>query len=143
MDFWWYLGGIFTKQLTIGHWLINSYFRLFYLYQDSVQKYIKEESLFACLSCIHYVFSGIVISIMIGEVYLNSNESHTSFFGYSSCSKVPWGEEAWSYDMQMVTGISIICITFGLNIALFIRKRQLYPSGLLGTQEILKSYFQT
>ena len=62
---------------------------------------------------------------MIGEVYLNSNESHTSFFGYSSCSKVPWGEEAWSYDMQMVTGISIICITFGLNIALFVRKRQL------------------
>ena len=99
--------------------------RLFYLYQDSVQKYIKEESLFACLSCINYVFSGIVTSMMIGEVYINFNESHTLFFWYSSCSQIPWGAEAWSYDMQMVAGISIIFITFGLNIALFVRKRQL------------------
>ena len=123
----WIFGGTWKvlykiSKSTIWQWHFS---RLFYLYQDSVEKYIEEESLFACLSCIHYVFSGIAISIMIGEVYLNSNESHTSFFGYSSCSKVPWGEEAWSYDMQMVTGILIICITFGLNIALFVRKRQL------------------
>ena len=63
--------------------------------------------------------------MMIGEGYFNFNESHTSFFWYSFCSKTPWGAEAWSYEMQMVTGISIIFITFGLNIALFERKRQL------------------
>ena len=63
--------------------------------------------------------------MMIGEGYFNFNESHTSFFWYSFCSKTPWGAEAWSYEMQMVTGISVIFITFGLNIALFERKRQL------------------
>ena len=121
------LGRYFTKYQNLQYDIrsVIHFSRLFYLYQDSVQKYIKEESLFACLSCIHIVFSGLVISIMIGEVYLNSNESHTSFFWYSSCSKVPWGAEAWSYGMQMVIGISITFITFGLNIALFVRKRQL------------------
>ena len=119
------LGRYLNQNLQYDTGSVINFSRLFYLYQDSVQKYIKEESLFACLSCIHSVFSGLVISIMIGEVYLNSNESHTPFFWYSSCSKVPWGAEAWSYDVQMVIGISIIFITFGLNIALFARKRQL------------------
>ena len=90
-----------------------------------MQNYLEERSLYACLSCIHSVFSGIVTSVMIGEVYLNFNKSHTLFFWYSFCSKTPWKAEALSYDLQMVTGISIIFFTFGLNIALFERKRQL------------------
>ena len=65
--------------------------------------------------------------MVIGDGYLSFNESYTLFFWYSSCTKIPfrWGAEAWSYDMQMVTIILFIFITFGLNIALFVRKRQL------------------
>ena len=125
----WIFGGSrkvhFQNILQYETGSVFNFCRLFYLYQEPVQKYIREESLFACLSCIHSVFSGIVTSLMIGEVYLNFNESHTLFFWYSFCSKKPWGGEAWSYEMHMVTGISIILITFGLNIALFERKRQL------------------
>ena len=65
--------------------------------------------------------------MVIGDGYLSFNESYTLFFWYSSCTKIPfrWGAEAWSYDMQMVTIILFSFITFGLNIALFVRKRQL------------------
>ena len=92
-----------------------------------MQKYITEECFFTLLSWLLSSCSGIFTSVMIGEICLNFNESQTSFFWYSSCSKTPilWEEEAWSYIMQSLTIITILFITLGCNILIFVRKRQL------------------
>ena len=64
---------------------------------------------------------------MVGEICLNFNESNTSFFWYSSCSKTPFllEEENWSYNMQLVTILLSLFITLVFNILLFFRKRKL------------------
>ena len=104
-----------------------SFSRLFYLYEDSMQEYITEERFFTCLSWLHSVFSGMITSMMMGEICLNFNESNTSFFWYSSCSKIPFllEEENWSYNMQLVTILLSLFMTLVFNILLFFRKRQL------------------
>ena len=92
-----------------------------------MQKYITEESFFTCLSWLHSLFPGIITSMMVGEICLNFNESNTSFFWYSSCSKTPFllEEENWSYNMQLVTILLSLFITLVFNILLFFRKRKL------------------
>ena len=117
-----HLEGMFRNFLKYD--ACSKYFysvRLFYLYQDSVHKYVTEECFFACLSWLYSACSGLYTAMMIGEICLNFNESQTSFLWYSSCSKIPflWEEEAWSYVMQSVTIITILFITLGCNILIY------------------------
>ena len=103
-------------------------FRLFYLSQDSMLKYTKEENFFTCLTWLHPALSGIYVSSLLGENFFISNESHTLFIWHSSCSKIPilWEESRYSihYNVQLIS-ILIVVITFGIQIAILKRKRQL------------------
>ena len=104
-------------------------FRLYYLYQDTMLNYMKEERFFTHLSRLHLALSGIFVSMLLGENFCNSNEFHTIFIWHSSCRKIPihWEESNWSvyYNVHAVSGMILIFIAFGTQIALFKRKRQL------------------
>ena len=94
--------------------------------------YIKEESFFMCLTWLYPVLSGIIVSVLLCEhhsLFLNYNESHTSLIWYSSCSKIPilW-EEFEETLFNTVIGLShmaVVSITIFIQIAIFIRQRQL------------------
>ena len=65
--------------------------------------------------------------MMIGEICLNYDKSQTIFFWFSSCSGIPflWEEAALIYNMQSVTIVTMLIITFGCNLIIYVRKRQL------------------
>ena len=103
--------------------------RLFYICQDTWFKNIKEESFFNCLTWLHPALSGIIVSVLLGGNFLNSNEPHTSFILYSSCSKLPmiWQELTGSIfnNVFALSHIVVILFGFGTHIALFLSQRQL------------------
>ena len=102
-------------------------FRLFYLCEDTFISYIKEERFFNCLSWLHPVLSGTIVSMLLGEDFLTASESHTSHIYYSCCSKTPF---AWKGVMgtRLVLSLSqmlLIAASFVTQMLLLIRKRQL------------------
>ena len=103
------------------------FFRAFYLYEKTLLKNTKEESFFLCLSWLHATFCGMISSVVLGENYLNYNESQTNFVMLSSCTKIPinWEESTWSYDMLFVSCLLMTLMTFCIHIALILRKKQL------------------
>ena len=102
-------------------------FRLYYLCEDALTSFIKEELFFICLTRLHPVLSGIVVSMLLGEDFLSSNESHTSHIFYSSCSKTPFVWKGVS-ETRLVMGLSqitLITVSLVTHLLLFIRQRQL------------------
>ena len=102
-------------------------FRLFYLYEDTFISYIQEERFFHCLTWLHPVLSGIIVSMLLGEDFLASSESHTSHIYYSWCSKTPF---AWKGVMgsRLVLSLSQTLLIAGslvTQLLLFIRQRKL------------------
>ena len=104
-------------------------FRLFYLCEDTMLTHIKEESFFNCLTYLHPALSGIIVSLLLGENFLASEKSHTSLLYYSSCLKKPilWKEFHWSlyYNVFDLSDIVIVSITFCIQIALYLRQKNL------------------
>ena len=110
-------------------------FRLFYLYQDTMSSYIKEESFFICLTWLYPLLSGTIVSVLLGENFLNSNQS-TSLIWYSSCSKTPvlWEEFDGSI-FNAVTGLThliVVFVTIGIQIATYRRQKHLENQGADG-----------
>ena len=70
--------------------------------------------------------SGIILSMLLGENFLDSNKSHIF---YSSCSNVPllWEEFTGSiyYIVFSLSQLTIVSITFATQIAIVIRRKQL------------------
>ena len=97
--------------------------RLFYLYQESWLKIINEESLFTFLSWISVSFSGVVVSLVVGDNFFNAVRSRTSFNNFGSC--LIWEHSPFSYDILIVLSLSLVLLTFGIQIALFYKHRQL------------------
>ena len=90
-------------------------------------KYIREESFFNCLLWIHAALSGIIVSVLVGENVHNSNEFHTSFIFYGFCSKthISWEESTWSYILLIASRCVIVFVTFGAQIALIKKQKEL------------------
>ena len=101
-------------------------FRIFYLCQDTMFTHIKEEGFFICLTWLFPALSGIILSMLLGENFLNPEKSHIF---YSSCSKVPmlWEEFTGSiyYNVFALSQLIIVSITFGTQIAIMVRRKQL------------------
>ena len=90
---------------------------------------ISEKSFFICLAWFHPAISGRIVSILLGEMLLESNTLHTSLFYYSSCSKIDilWEEfnTSIAYNMNSASSIVILSITIIAHILLLVRQRQL------------------
>ena len=102
-------------------------FRLFYLNQDTMLTYIKEENFFICLTWLHPTLCGIIVSMLLGENFFSSN---TLSIWYSYCAKTPilW-EEIMGSLVYKVFGLSqsvILISTFIIQILIVKRQRQLY-----------------
>ena len=110
-------------------WWIDDLFRLYYLYEDSMIKHMKEESFFMCLKWFHHSLTGIIASTMLVESRLDTNESHSLHIFYSFCSKkhILWEEFQGSSANKMfaVTQMTLMALTFISQIFLFIREKQL------------------
>ena len=110
-------------------WWIDDLFRLYYLYEDSMIKHMKEESFFMCLKWFHHSLTGIIASTMLVESRLDTNESHSLHIFYSFCSKkhILWKEFQGSSANKMfaVTQMTLMALTFISQIFLFIREKQL------------------
>ena len=91
--------------------------------------YISEESFFIGLTWFHPALSGIIVSMLLGEKFLDSNTLYTSLFWYSSCSKtaILWEEfnTSIAYNIFSVSSIAIVSITIIAHILLLVRLRQL------------------
>ena len=91
--------------------------------------FISEESLFICLMWFHPALSGITVSMLLGEKFLDSNTMGTSLFWYSSCSKIKilWKEFNTSipYNMITISSIAMVAITIIAHILILVRHRQL------------------
>ena len=103
-------------------------YRLFYLYED-ILTFISEESFFICLMWLHPALSGIIVSMWLGEKFLDSNTLGTSLFWYSSCSKIKilWEEfnASIAYNMFSISSIAIVAITIIAHMLILVRHRQL------------------
>ena len=99
--------------------------RLFYLFEDTVITFMKEETFFACLVWLHPALSGIIVSILFGESSLSSEQSLTCSF----CSKIPilWAEFNGSIVKSMFYLSHFACnfLTFVTQILVIKRRRQL------------------
>ena len=91
--------------------------------------FIEEENFFTCLTWLNPALSGIIVSILLGESILDSNQSHTSSAWGSCCSKRPihWEEFARTIvnNVCSLSLLTCVCITFVVQILLVIRRRQL------------------
>ena len=91
--------------------------------------FLNEESIFMCLSVFHPALSGIIVSLLLGENFLDSNKSSTSLFWYSSCSKVKilWEKfnTSIAYNMLSFSSVAVILATIFTHILLIKRQRQL------------------
>ena len=107
-------------------------FRLFYLY-EILLTYVKEEAFFTSLTWLYPAFSGIFVSVLLGDHFISSSDSQTVLVFQSCCYKIPmlWVESTWSISYNVTTTISysITFITFCTHILLYIRKRQLEKQG--------------
>ena len=102
-------------------------FRIFYLCEDTFISYIKEERFFNCLTWLHPILSGTVVSTLLGEDFLTSSESHTPHIYFSCCSKTPF---AWKgvVGTRLVLSLShllLIAASFVTHLLLLIRHRKL------------------
>ena len=82
---------------------------------------INEEKFFSLLSWISVLLSGVIASMSMGESFLNADEFHSSFKSYGSCQE----EIPLSLDIIMVLSLFLVLFTFGTQIALFFKQRQL------------------
>ena len=138
----WHQGGRFMKCLICwAKYRIHELFRLFYLYQDIMVKYIEEERLFHILTWLHPIISGIIVSVLLGANLYKSNENHTSMLMYSSCSKIPISWEEFSgmvyTKMFALSHIVVVPIGFLVQIAIFVRQRQLEKQKADGIMVII------
>ena len=97
--------------------------RLFYLYQESMMKIIREESLFTFLSWISVSFSGVVVALVVGDNFFNAVKSRTLFNNFGSC--LLWEHSPFSYDSLIVLSLSLVLFTSVIQIVLFFKHRQL------------------
>ena len=75
------------------------------------------------------MISGFVVSVLLGENFLSSNQTNTSFIWYSSCSETPisWAEFDGSV-FNTVIGLSHLAVVFFtiiIQIVIYVRQRQL------------------
>lgn len=79
--------------------------------------------------------------MLLGENFLDSNKSHTSFGWYSSCSKIPilWEGLTGSIanNVFALSHMLIISIAIGTQILLSMRKRQLEKQRADGIMDII------
>ena len=103
--------------------------------------FISEESFFICLTWFHPALSGIIVSMLLGEKFLDSNTLGTSLFWYSSCSKMKmlWEEFNTSipYNMISISSIAIVAITIIAHILILVRHRQLRKKKAEGIMVII------
>jgi len=127
-----------TTNGTIGH-LTVALGRLFYLYQDEVT-FITEENFFMCLAWFHPALLGMIVAILLGENFLDSDNSSTSLFFYSSCSKIEmlWDQFNTSIYLNVfsISSMAIVLITVFIHILLLKKHRQLRKKKADGTMII-------
>ena len=89
-------------------------------------QFIKEAKFFTFLSWISILLSGVIASISLGESFLDTfnelNESHSSFKYYGLCS---FREDPLSLGIHLILMIFFVLFTFGIQITLFFKQRQL------------------
>ena len=110
-------------------------FRLFYLWQDNMLTFIKEESFFICLTWVYPALSGIIVSLSLGENFLSNNNTHIF-------PELPilWDHIWWSisfvYKLFGITNFLFIATTSITHIFLFLRQRQLEKQRAEGIRVI-------
>ena len=91
--------------------------------------YIKEENFFTGLTWLHPTLSGILVSMLLGDHFINSNGSHTILFWQSCCYKIKmlWEDsiQSISYNVNSPIVFLITLLTLFTCIALYFKKRQL------------------
>ena len=117
-----------VSTLKVSTHKIIDLFRLFYLH-EILLTYIKEEAFFTSITWLYPAFSGIFVSVLLGDHFISSSDSQTVLVFQSCCYKIPmlWVESTWSISYNVTTTIcySITFITLCTHILLYIRKRQL------------------
>ena len=103
--------------------------------------FINEESVFMYLTWIHPALSGIIVSMLLGENFYDSNKSYTSLFFYSSCSKIQFLKEEFNmslaYNIFNVSSIAIISVTAFTHILLHRKHKQLKKQMADGTMVVI------
>ena len=87
-------------------------FRLFYLTQDTMSRYITEERLFSCLPWFCHALCGLTISIAFGENFSTTN---------SHC----WEKNPMSSTIYLLLQFTTLFVGLGMHTAVFIKQRQL------------------
>ena len=101
------------------------FFRLFYLWQDTLLKYVTEEGLFSSLIWLSPALSALAASLSLGENFLDINGSQLLSVRHASSSKVPSWKFSFYYTVKVASYLLILLITFGIHIALIIKQRKL------------------
>ena len=93
------------------------------------------------LTWIHPALSGIIVSMLLGENFYDSNKSYTSLFFYSSCSKIQFLKEefnmSFAYNIFNVSSIAIISVTAFTHILLHRKHKQLKKQMADGTMVVI------
>ena len=113
------------------------FFRLFYLSQNTVSRYIREERFFSSLTWLCHVLCGLIISILIGDDFLSFFESDNVMI-QEKCVRMPLAlKESVSYTLYLALEIIICVVGLGIQVAIFIKQRQLEISEDPSTSRIL------
>ena len=94
-------------------------------------QFFREDNIFTFLSWISVSLSGVIASasMLVGESIFNENdlnESRSSFQYYGSCNASnAWDKAPLSFGIFLVMTILFVLFTFGIQITLFFKQRQL------------------
>ena len=105
-------------------------------------QFFREDNIFTFLSWISVSLSGVIASasMLVGESIFNENdlnESRSSFKYYGSCNASnAWDKAPLSFGIFLVMTILFVLFTFGIQITLFFKQRQLKKERASGIMVI-------
>ena len=105
-----------------------TFFRLFYLYQETLETYIEEEKFFKCCKWFAHTVCGIVTAMLVGDSFLL--DEYDSSIIHKSCAKLPkWilveQSQLTYYNSYVTVIITLVFVCLGLHFAIFLQQRQL------------------
>ena len=105
-------------------------FRLFYLHHEKIETYLKEESVFKCLTWFIHTICGLTISVIVGDNLFNAYDSSII---HLSCGTMPkWflvGKSFTIYNELViklcVIYVTIVFVDLIIQFAIFITQKRL------------------
>ena len=109
--------------------MLLKHFRLFYLCQDTMLTYITEETFFNSLTWLCHALCGIFTSAFVGYDFIFDEYEWSIINSY--CTKMPKiillvvESDVFFYNLGIIFHISVICLGVGIQIAIFMKQKQL------------------